>query len=744
MDAKHEISLVNTWRTILQEVSDPICITNIKGRPLFLNTSFQRLSGHQSAESFARAGGLEASLIYGMAHEQVQEQVVRGEAWQGDVHLHLPREKKAFLHLSIKPLVHASQAVEGLLYLFKSYSISANTTDYHKLLEHFVDHANDGVMITEAEPIDIPGPRIVYVNQAITKTSGYTKEEMLGKNPRMLQGPNTDKQQLEKIRAALLAKQPIKVELINYRKNGEEYWVDFSLVPVTTKNGRVNHFVSIQRETTYKKQVEKWLQTSRQQLTQAIAASEDVFKHSLDMICSVDEHGRLVKINPACERITGYSQEELLNMHFATIVHPKDSKKTAKAFNKLLKKGIYEGFENRIIHKSGKTVQMVWNISWSEDQKLFYSIGRDITEQKETQKRLKKSEQLYKSVVENFPNGNIAIINRKWEYEFIAGKGLASINMTPADFIGKTLWNVLEPEQAKPFIEALKPCLMGQQCSADIVYKGRHYHCLTVPLPEGSEINRFLMVMQDITQMKEAEEKLQRYAHELEKANSELDQLVYKTSHDLRAPLVSVLGLISITQAEADTHIQQEYLTLMAKSIKKLDSFIKDIISFSKSARTEVAPEEIDFGTVIQEVIDELKFMEEAQAIKFQVQLDHIPNFRTDRKRLEIVLHNIIANAIRYKDPRKTTPFIRVGLTQVDLDWVLLTIEDNGIGIGQEHLDKIFNMFYRATDANVGSGLGLYIVQENIHKLKGTITVESAVEKGTSFHIQLPTLTGQE
>ena len=248
------------------------------------------------------------------------------------------------------------------------------------------------------------------------------------------------------------------------------------------------------------------------------------------------------------------------------------------------------------------------------------------------------------------------------------------------------------------------------------------------------------MVSLDMTSIKESEEELQRYAQQLEKTNSELDQLVYKTSHDLRAPLVSVLGLINITLAEQDEHVRKEYLGLMAKSIKKLDSFILDIISFSKSARSEVVAEVIDFSSLINEVFDGLRYMEEAQSIDFRLQLEPVLDFCSDRKRLEIVLHNIVANAIRYKDPRKEASYITIKLKQNNPKLAVLTIEDNGIGIGKQHQEKIFNMFYRATDANVGSGLGLYIVKENLNKLKGNIKVNSVLGVGTSFQITLPSL----
>lgn len=125
-----------------------------------------------------------------------------------------------------------------------------------RLLESVVVNAKDSILITEAEPIEPPGPRILYVNAAFTRMTGYTCEEIIGKSPRLLQGTSSDRATLDKIRAALQNWQPICVELINYRKDGSEFWVEMSIVPVADKNGWYTHWIAIQRDITERKQGE--------------------------------------------------------------------------------------------------------------------------------------------------------------------------------------------------------------------------------------------------------------------------------------------------------------------------------------------------------------------------------------------------------------------------------------------------------------------------------------------------------
>lgn len=136
------------------------------------------------------------------------------------------------------------------------------------LLQSVVLHANDSIVITEAEPLDAPGPQIVFVNEAFCRMTGYRPEEVIGKTPRILQGPKTDRAALARLKDALRQWQPVMVELLNYRKDGSEFWVEISLVPVADAHGWYTHWIAIQRETSDRKQLEtellKTLQKERE------------------------------------------------------------------------------------------------------------------------------------------------------------------------------------------------------------------------------------------------------------------------------------------------------------------------------------------------------------------------------------------------------------------------------------------------------------------------------------------------
>ncbi len=137
-----------------------------------------------------------------------------------------------------------------------------------KLLESVVTHTTDSVLITEAEPFDLPGPKIVYVNDAFTKMTGYAPEDVIGKTPRILQGPNSDRETLDKLRKALENWESLNIDLINYKKNGEEFWVNFSVVPVADENGFFTHWVAIERDITRQKKYEQHLNELNTEMNQ--------------------------------------------------------------------------------------------------------------------------------------------------------------------------------------------------------------------------------------------------------------------------------------------------------------------------------------------------------------------------------------------------------------------------------------------------------------------------------------------
>lgn len=253
------------------------------------------------------------------------------------------------------------------------------------------------------------------------------------------------------------------------------------------------------------------------------------------------------------------------------------------------------------------------------------------------------------------------------------------------------------------------------------------------------EENDMRMTIDNALQFYQAKNELRERNEELEKAYHELEKFVYSASHDLRAPLASVLGIVRIAQMEEDLNKDDysDYMGKIESSVNKLDMLLQNIISYYRSARLEKSHVEVDFKKLVDNTLQSFEYYENAGDIHFDINVDQQATFMGDETRIQIVLNNLVSNAIKYQRPEEPHKKVTINATITGAD-AYIEIVDNGIGIAPEELDNIFTMFYRSAAKNAGSGIGLYIVKETLNKISGTIEVESTPGTGTRFVIKIP------
>jgi signal transduction histidine kinase len=238
-----------------------------------------------------------------------------------------------------------------------------------------------------------------------------------------------------------------------------------------------------------------------------------------------------------------------------------------------------------------------------------------------------------------------------------------------------------------------------------------------------------------------ADEMLRTTLEELKKRNYELDNYVYKVSHDLRSPLCSILGLTNLVRYEGDVDTIRNYVEKIEGRIHKLDHFIQSILDHSRMLNTEITVRPVNLVSLISDCLEELKYLPEKQQLEVDIHAQGEAVVHNDAFRLSIVLSNLISNAIKYRNPESASNSLTFNVA-MDEKGAHLTVEDNGIGIEQTHLPHIFDMFFRATSRSDGSGLGLYIVKQTMHQIGGSISAESALGQWTRFRLYIPSATG--
>jgi PAS domain S-box-containing protein len=247
----------------------------------------------------------------------------------------------------------------------------------------------------------------------------------------------------------------------------------------------------------------------------------------------------------------------------------------------------------------------------------------------------------------------------------------------------------------------------------------------------------YTVVLSDISKRQKMEDDILNKNAQIGKLNAQMEKFLYSTSHDLRSPLTSILGLINLLRMESVDEKVLEYILKIESSTMKLDRIIRNIMNFSRATYQRRRSEKIDVEQVANRVLKAHRGDSNYSRIRFDVVSDPASPFYSDPERVEIILNNIIANAIHFFDENKVRSFVRVNISLQPTE-ALVEIIDNGIGIGKQHHDQIFTMFYKASLNSSGAGLGLYIVKESLEQLKGTITMESELGFGSVFRIRIP------
>lgn len=243
-----------------------------------------------------------------------------------------------------------------------------------------------------------------------------------------------------------------------------------------------------------------------------------------------------------------------------------------------------------------------------------------------------------------------------------------------------------------------------------------------------------------ITDLRITEAKLQKQNKELDRTNKELDRFVYSVSHDLSAPLKSILGLVNISRISSEQRDHISYLNRIESSVVKLEAFISEILDYSRNKRQEIIVEQFRLKELCDEILENLKYTADFGKINIDLTDMQQQEIVQDKTRMKIILNNLLTNAIKFqKRYDGHRPYIKISSRKEGGD-ILIEIEDNGEGIKPELQSRIFDMFYRANENSHGSGLGLYIAREAASRISGNIQVRSEYGKGSVFIVEVKNL----
>ena len=611
-----------------------------------------------------------------------------------------------------------------------------------KLLESVITNMDDSILITEAEPFDEPGPRIIYTNDAFTKMTGYTADEVIGKTPRILQGPKTDREELNKLAAAIRKWQPYEVILLNYKKNGEEFWIHISINPVADASGWFTHWIAIERDVTQQKREEERLKLLESVITNTNDAV--VIKEAKPS----SELGRkIVYVNESFTRMSGYNPDEIIGRTHKLLQGPNTNEEELVRFYKALDE--WQPFEISIINynKKGKEYWVNLSLNPVTNSKGEYthwiSIERDVTERKNQEKKLKETTQRLLDTIESIQDG-FYTLDPNWNVSYWNKEAEKMSGRTQEEMIGKNFWELYDGRISEKINTAFHKAKSNNKPIRFEVYsKQSNYWFELNAFPSEMGLTVYF---KNITERKHTESKLKKINRSLENhvkelaiSNQELEQFAYVASHDLQEPLRMITSFLTQIEKKYEDVLDEKgkkYIFFAVDGAKRMRQIILDLLEFSRVGKNENRHEKVDLNTIIEEII--LLYRKQIEEKKAKINYEALPILQSYPAPLRQVFQNLISNSLKYSSP-DSVPIISISCDESTTSWKF-EIKDNGIGINSEYYDKIFIIFQRlhSKEEYSGTGMGLAITKKIIENLRGQIWVKSEEGKGTSFYFTIP------
>ena len=518
-----------------------------------------------------------------------------------------------------------------------------------------------------------------------------------------------------------------------------DYWYEETLALVsTTKN-----FTLYARDITERKNAEVDLQETRDYLN-------NLLNYANAPIIVWDPSFHITQFNHAFEYLTGRSAGEIIGKSLDILFPEEQREHSMEHIRRAVAGERMEVEEIGIQHKDGSVRTVLWNSATLYDQDnqtptATIAQGQDITERKKAEDALKASEEKYRDLFENMveevhfwqlvrdDDGEI----KTWRLVDVNPPALRTWGRQTVDEIrGKTTDEIFGPGSTEHFMPVVQKIMMeGVPYAYEDYFPNlnKYFRFTSVPLGEY-----FITTGSDITEIKQNEESLSRYAHELEASNKELEAFSYSVSHDLRAPLRSITGFSTILLEDYREKLDDEgklYLKKIEDSGELMGQLMDDLLKLSRVTRSDLNLQRLDLSDMAHKIVDELRKDEPNRKVKVTI----APNMTAngDKNLLGLVLQNLLGNAWKYSS-KTLEPRIEMGIVEHNGKQAYF-VRDNGVGFDMTYANKLFQPFQRLhkTTEFAGTGIGLATVQRIIRRHGGEVWAEAKVGEGATFYFTL-------
>lgn len=720
---------------LAEKSSDIIWVTDEKGILQYISAAQKQILGYEDTEILGKPF---ADLV--VAGQQSDFKDAFGRLLGNQVNRRLRDEyrfvkkngKIIWSEIHINRVSYAEGKSGGFLGILRDtteYKLSEEVLrESQELYRSLVEYSPEGICIAV-------NWEIKYTNPAFARIIGATSDqELLNKN--IIDFIDPEFHQVSDSRRQNVMERNVNNEpaVMTYRRlDRKKIQVEVTSTPILFHGRKAAQIII--RDLTEKHKTQKELERERELM-------DTLIMNLPDMVYFKNRKHQFIKVNHAFAHRLGFSdptqligkKDEDIFGDDHDLVSANEEKNIMEAGESLVNVNRHETWKNKKIWVSVTKMPLYGS---SHEVIGTFGVTRDITAQKEYEEQLRAREEHFRQLFDQAPIG-MCIINDRSEVLRFNYAITEILGYVPSEMVGMNMYIITHDDDKKLSSEMYHKLVTGQVDKYQIEKRylkkdGSLVHVILQVVrlyePYKKEGNKFLCQIVDINARKLVEE-------ELKIRNNELTNFVYKVSHDLRAPLTSVKGIIQLLGMQSEMDKVKEFTDMISNRVDRLDVFIKDILSHSRNLYTEISIEKINIEETITQCFSQMAYHPAFNRIQQLIEIKNF-DFYSDLQRFNEIMRNLISNAIIYSRKGHDESYVRVNV-QVTEKECCIVVQDNGLGIPEDYQKRVFEMFYRANDLVEGSGIGLYIVQQSVMKLGGRVSLQSKVNQGSTFTIVLP------
>lgn len=723
--------------SIVQDSTDAIIGVELTGRVTSWNRGATRLFDLDlDVDRNVELSDVIPQSVCKSCERLIQELAKKGEVAAKEINVKLGKRKLNLL-IRVTPVLDDYDRVSAAAITLYDVTAMRIAEEQLNLRTRAIDAASNGFIIVDAQSDDMP---IVYANQGFLKLTGFDPEEIVGRNCRFLQGPQTDSADIDIIRNAIRNQSDCRVTLLNYRRDGSSFYNDLVITPIRDSQGTVTHFVGVQNDATDIVQARRTLEASELEY-------RSTFENAAIGIAHIGLNGEWLRVNQKLCEIVGYPPDELKTKTFQDITHAEDLDKDLVQFAQMKRREI-PGYsmEKRYLHRDGHVVwiNLTTSLRYNRegDPECCISLIEDISDRKATEQKLSASRAIITEVIQQSDEPFISFDERGMIQ--VANRSASQLTALDGDLVDRSYEELFAGDAEAPLLAALdrvRRSQRGELTEFFSRYLNRWYDARVFPVEGGAAV-----YMTDVTGRKETESYLERARVAAEEASQAKSKFLTNMSHEIRSPMTAILGFadIALRDLREGKSVDPSNLETVIRNGRFLLRIINDILDLSKveAGKLETRKTRFKLLPMLTDIKELMRHRSKTTGVPLSFEFaSTIPErLHSDRSRVEQILANLIGNALKFTPDGDVKVVI-----DVDQDTnchIRFRVIDTGIGISEQNLARLFQTFTQVHDSKMvgveGTGLGLVISKRLAKLLGGEITVQSTEGEGSCFTLVLP------